>query len=138
MSRPPSEHILTITAPAGWIRSNDHTHWRNRHNLTSQWRTAAAWAARAAHTPTLEACTIVATVHRADNRRYDLDGITPTVKACIDGLRDVGVLEEDHCDIVRSLTIEPGDPWADAALVLRLTPTERRTRGAVTTRRKSA
>lgn len=130
-------YILTIPAPAAWIRSNDHTHWRNRHGLTSQWRAAAAWAAKTAATPALDAATIVATVHRSDNRRYDLDGIAPTVKACIDGLRDAGVLVEDHCDIVRELTIRPGDPWADAALVLHITPTVARQRGAVSTGRYS-
>ena len=127
-------HIVTVVAPAGWIRSNDHTHWRNRHNLTAAWRTAATFAARKANVPTLDAALITATVHRDDNRRYDLDGIAPTVKACIDGLRDAGVLSEDHCDIVRQLTIEPGDPWADAALVLHITPTTPRIRGAITTK----
>ena len=117
-------YILTIPAPAGWIRSNDHTHWRNRHSLTSQWRASAAWAANAVSTPALPAATIVATIHRADNRRYDLDGVVPTVKACIDGLRDAGVLDEDDSRVITSLTIRDGGPWADAALVLTITEQE--------------
>lgn len=116
-----SRHILTITAPAKWVRSNDHSNaWRTRHQLTTAWRGAAAWAAKGQHLPAfgMGPVTITATVHRDDARKFDLDGVTPTVKACIDGLRDAGVLLEDHWGVVTELTIRRGEPWADAALVL--------------------
>lgn len=111
-------YVLTIPAPCAWISSNQHTHWRNRHQLTASWRDRAAWAAKVARIPAMGNVTITATVHREDKRRYDLDGIAPTVKACVDGLRDAGVLTEDHCGVVQELTIRPGEQWADAALVL--------------------
>ena len=115
---------LIVHAPAAFIRSNDHTHWRNRHNLTAAWRERAAWSAKAARVPAMGNVTITATVHREDKRRYDLDGIAPTVKACIDGLRDAGVIVEDHCGVVQELTIRPGAEWADAALVLTICAVE--------------
>ena len=115
-----SHHLLTIPAPAGLIRSNDHTHWSQRHGLTAQWRTAAAWEARRQRIPKLGMgpVHVTATIHRADRRAFDLDGAAPTVKACIDGLRDAGVLDEDNCHVIPRLTIAYGQPWADAALVL--------------------
>lgn len=117
-----SYELVTIAAPAAFIRSNDHTHWRNRHALTATWREAAAWQARRLHIPSFGfgPVHITATIHRQDKRRYDLDGMTPTVKACIDGLRDAGVLAEDDCEVIPQLTIRAGEPWADAAVVLRI------------------
>lgn len=121
-----SHHLLTITAPAPFIRSNDHTHWRNRHQLTTAWRGAAAWAAKTQRLPKLGMgpVHVTATVHRSDARKFDLDGVAPTVKACIDGLRDAGVLLEDHWGVVSQLTIRNGGQWADAALVLTITEAE--------------
>ena len=121
-----SRHLLKITAPAAFIRSNDHTHWRNRHTLTASWRGAAAWAAKSQHLPKfgMGPVAIAATVHRSDARKFDLDGIAPTVKACIDGLRDAGVLAEDHWGVITELTIRRGEQWADAALVLTITEQE--------------
>ena len=115
-------YVLVVVAPAAFIRSNDHTHWRNRHQLTAAWRLRAAWAAKAAHLPALGNVHITATVHRDDKRRYDLDGIAPTVKACIDGLRDAEVIADDHCGVVQQLTIRPGEQWADASLTLTIRP----------------
>lgn len=121
-----SHYLLTITAPAAFIRSNDHTHWRNRHTLTAAWRQAAAWEARRQHLPKfgMGPVHVTATVHRSDARKFDLDGIAPTVKACIDGLRDAGLLDEDHSEVVSELTIRNGGEWADAALVLTITEME--------------
>ena len=117
-----SGHLLTVTAPAAFIRSNDHTHWRNRHKLTAAWRDAAAWAAKAQHLPAFGngPVHVTATIHRADRRTFDLDGGAPTIKAAIDGLRDAGCLDEDNCHVIPRLTIQYGEPWADAALVLRI------------------
>ena len=121
-----SGHLLTVTAPAAFIRSNDHTHWRNRHKLTAAWRDAAAWAAKAQHLPVFGngPVHVTATIHRADRRTFDLDGGAPTIKAAIDGLRDAGCLDEDSCHVIPRLTIQYGEPWADAALVLRIEPVE--------------
>lgn len=113
-----TRHILTITAPAPFIRSNDHTHWRNRHQLTATWRAVAALQARRLPVFGAGPVRITAVVHRDDKRLYDLDGIAPTVKACIDGLRDAGRLDEDNCRVIPELTIRHGEQWADAALVL--------------------
>jgi crossover junction endodeoxyribonuclease RusA len=119
---------VTIVAPCAWIRSNQHkdAYW-TRAKLTQQWRAATALAARAQHLPALGAGPfhITATIHRDDKRAYDLDGVAPTVKAAIDGLRDAGVLADDNCRVVPLLTLRAGEQWADASLVLTIEPTPR-------------
>jgi len=114
--------VIEVPAPAAFIRSNDHTHWRNRHTLTSAWRDAAAWRARAAKVPALALgpVHITATIHRKDRARYDLDGAAPTIKACIDGLRDATVLAEDDCRVIPRLTIAAGEKRDTACVVLRI------------------
>ncbi len=121
-----AHHLLTIPAPAAFIRSNDHTHWRNRHQLTATWREAAAWQARKQRIPAFAfgPVHITATIHRQDKRRYDLDGMAPTIKACIDGLRDAAVLAEDDCQVIPQLTIRAGEPWDEPAVVLTITTQE--------------
>ena len=122
-----SRYLLTIPAPAAWIRSNQHQDaWRTRHALTKQWREATGWQARRQHLPQFGTgpVHVTATIHRADNRAYDLDGVAPTVKAAIDGLRDVGVIADDNCRVIPELTLRAGEPWADAALVLVIETTE--------------
>jgi Holliday junction resolvase RusA-like endonuclease len=121
-----SHHLVSIPAPAAFNRSNDNTHWRNRHTLTAAWREAAAWQAKRQHLPKfgMGPVHITATIHREDKRRFDLDGAAPTVKACIDGLRTAGVLDEDDTRVIPQLTIRAGDQWADAAIVLRIEPVE--------------
>lgn len=113
-------YILTVTAPCAWLRTNQRHHFHQRADLTRQWREAAAWQARKARLPSLGLgpVTVTATIHRSDKRSYDLDGAVPTVKACIDGLRDADVLWDDDCRVIPELTIRHGEPWADAALVL--------------------
>lgn len=115
-----AHHILTVTAPAKWLGTNQRDHFHQRANATRTWREAAAWAAKSQHLPKfgMGPVAITATVHRSDARKFDLDGVTPTIKACIDGIRDAGCLLEDHWGVVAELTIRRGDPWADAALVL--------------------
>lgn len=117
-----SHHLLTVTAPGPFLRTNQRDHFHQRAQLTKLWRTTAAWQARAQHLPKFGTgpVHVTATFHRDDRRLYDLDGFAPTVKACIDGLRDVGVLDEDHCRVIPELTLRAGDQWADAALVLRI------------------
>ena len=114
---------LTIPAPCSWVRSNQHGHWSVRHKLTRAWRQASAWQARAAGPPPFDGpVAIVATIHKTDRRRFDLDGHTPTVKAAIDGCRDAGLLAEDDTRFVPSLTLRAGEPRPTACLVLTITP----------------
>jgi hypothetical protein len=78
-----------------WLNLNDRGHWAQRARRIADWRSAAAWRARAAKVPRLERAKVVAYVLVPDRRRRDPHNWTPTAKACIDGLVDVGVLVDD-------------------------------------------
>jgi hypothetical protein len=119
-------HLLSITAPAAFIRSNQHRDaWRTRATLTKVWREAAGWEARRQHLPAQPTPVhVVATIHPDSNRAYDLDGVAVTVKACIDGLRDVGVIPGDDVRFIPGLTLRHGGQWADATVVLTFHPIE--------------
>lgn len=103
-------YILPIPAPGSWVASNDHTHWRNRHAGVKAWRETAAWRAKQARLPKITSpYAIHATVHKATRHLFDLDGIVPSVKACVDGLRDAGVLEQDDFRHMVRLVVEAGE-----------------------------
>ena len=109
MTRPPA--TLTIPANTPWITANNSTnrHWRHRHQLVAQWRDTTHLLARQHRVRHVTSpYTVTATVWVADARRRDLDGLTATVKACIDGLRAAGVLDDDDTRHMTRLTIAHG------------------------------
>ena len=112
---------VNIPAPGGWISTNSN---RKRHphaqaKVVRAWRTTAAEQAAGMERFTGPVI-IEATIHKARNNRWDLDGITPTVKACIDGLRDAGILEEDDDRHVRALNLRVGCVCRPARVELRV------------------
>lgn len=112
---------LPIPAPDRWLATNDHVHWRKRHAGVKTWREAAAWRARQQRlTPIRSPYAVHAIVHKPTKRLYDVDGITPSLKACLDGFRDVGLVEDDNWRHMRSMTVEAGDP-GPACLVITIT-----------------
>lgn len=118
-------HLLSITAPGPFLRTNRRDHFHQRAILTRTWREAAAWEAKRQHLPVFEGpVRVTATFHRADKRQHDLDGLAPTAKAAIDGLRDAGVLAGDDTRYIPELVLRAGEQWADAALVLTITAIE--------------
>lgn len=85
------------------------------------WR-KAAWAMTKAVrlTPITGPVHVTATIHKTTRARYDLDGHAPTVKACIDGIRQAGVLPEDDTTVIPQLTIRAGEPRTRAGVLLRI------------------
>lgn len=98
---------VTIPAPGPWLAANAHKHWRHRHGLTTLWRDAATVHANRAE-PVASPFVVTATIWRTDRRRYDLDGIAVTVKACIDGIKAAGVIEDDDVRHMASLVLVHG------------------------------
>ena len=111
--------VLTIVVPfppgGKWLstNSNRHLHPHAQAKRVQPWRTSAAALAEG-KTPFAGPVAVVATIHKARRNRWDIDGITPTVKACVDGLRDAGVLTEDDDQHITRLTLQVGavDPRA--------------------------
>ena len=52
----------------------------------------------------------------------DLDGAAATVKACVDGLRDAGVIPADDTSVVARLVVTPGEVGKPGRVVVTVTP----------------
>lgn len=85
------------------LNLNQRMHWARKAKETKLIRSTVAVLARGRAIPLPCIVTLVWTV--SDARRRDTDNPAPTVKACIDGLRDAGCLPDDHSQyVVRSGT----------------------------------
>lgn len=125
----PSTRVRSVTvivpAPAPWVRSNDHgTAWRTRARLTCLWRHATAVHARQGHAagaPFPGPVTIRGTIWKPTLGLFDLDGHAPTLKACIDGLRDAELINGDDWRHVPELTLAYGGKGTPR-IVITITP----------------
>lgn len=117
----PDVLILNVPAPCAWINSNDRdNHWAKA-KLTKQWRAAARNAAREAQISQYERQVhIVAFIHKVSANRYDAGNWSLTAKAAVDGLRDAGVLAEDHNAYVIGPDMRAGERAAKPFLELRI------------------
>jgi hypothetical protein len=107
----PRTYTVFVIAPCKFMNANErHSHWSQRSGPTALWREEAGDAAAFADVPALERASITAIVHRTD-RRTDCDSHNryPTVKACVDGLVDAGVLPDDCDKYLLALTTQPGE-----------------------------
>lgn len=98
-------HTLTVHGALLSINTERRTHPMARASAVKQWRTDAAWSARAARLPSLGRVSIVAQPYQHSSVLGDAGNHLPSIKAVIDGLVDVGVLTGDGPDCVASLTM---------------------------------
>lgn len=121
--RPSNRAPVEIFIPrvAAWLTTNSRDHWAVTNKRTQAWRKAAWAMTKAARlTPVVGPVHITATIHKTTRHRYDLDGHTPTVKACIDGIRQAGLIPEDDTTVIPQLTIRAGEPRTRAGILLRI------------------
>ncbi len=112
---------IFIPRVAAWLTTNSRDHWAVTNKRTQTWRKAAWAMTKAARlTPITGPVHVTATIHKTTRARYDLDGHTPTVKACIDGIRQAGLLPEDDTTVIPQLTIRAGEPRTRAGILLRI------------------
>lgn len=71
-------------------------HWSQPRKLEGNVREAAWALARQQRIPQLEAVTAELVWYPGNNRRYDADNISPTLKPAIDGLVKARVLADDN------------------------------------------
>lgn len=104
---------------------------RKMHHFTraknvKEWREAAATVAIAKRIPALEAIEVTFTPHRVNKSGLaDLGGHFPVLKACIDGLMDAGVIEEDGPDTVKRLIFEAPIVTGDSKAVITIKEIEK-------------
>lgn len=83
---------LAFTKP---LSLNDRQHWQTKRKLTRAWRDHTRDLAVRAGVARVERFTVVLHYRPRDNRRRDVDNLTPSLKACVDGLIDAHVCEDD-------------------------------------------
>lgn len=89
-------HTVTMTIGAqNLLNANQRMHWQKRRKIVELLRRAARDAAASQNAPRLERAHITVLVAWPDRRRRDVHNLYVTVKACIDGLVDYGLLPDD-------------------------------------------
>lgn len=102
---------LVVPMAAEWISSNAREHWAPRNRKTRAWRSAAMIVARssgASYDVPVDLEVVVS--KRRESSRWDPHNLWPTAKACIDGIVDAGLLEDDDTKHIRSTSIRAGEP----------------------------
>lgn len=107
---------LPYTRPP--LSGNQRMHWAPKAKIVRQLRSDVATLCRVKHLP-VGLGRIEVTLHwqAPDRRRRDSDNLYPTLKACIDGIRDARVVEDDDSTRVTSGCVIHEGP-ADPALYL--------------------
>ena len=111
---------VTIPQPIEWLNSNDRLHHMVKARRVAAWRGTAKLAARGL-APIEGRVRIVATVYKRHGRQYDAGNYYPTAKACVDGLRDAGVLVDDSNRYVVGPDMRHGGKSAEPCLHLTIT-----------------
>lgn len=78
-----------------WISANQRLFWRVKAERTKAWRQATAWHARAAKIPYVPTALVVCELRFSTLHRRDPSNWAPTAKACVDGLVDAEVFDDD-------------------------------------------
>jgi crossover junction endodeoxyribonuclease RusA len=115
--------VLDFPRPDEWISANERTHWAVKAAKTRAWRTATAVHARAAHIPRLDRVHVLVEPCWTSRRRLDPANLAPTSKACLDGLTDAGVWDDDDSEHVVEVAFRRG-PRVTGIARIRLTITE--------------
>ena len=115
-------HTVTMTiGAANLLTANQRLHHMKRAGVVKTLRHAAAVAAASQDAPKLDRAHIVVHVAWPDRRRRDVHNVMPTVKACVDGFVDFGMLpdDDDHHLVGPDLRVDP--ELSGVAKVTRLT-----------------
>lgn len=106
------ELVLPFTTQ---LSLNDRKHWAVRMKEVKQWRDAAHVLARAAKIPWCRRIRVELHYVPGTNARRDPDNLVASLKPCIDGLVDAGVVTDDTehfvervFPIIHSATGKPG------------------------------
>lgn len=101
---------LWFPAPADWLSANKRYKRRPDEQIRA-WRHATAVHAAAQRLPRgLPQVSIYAALHFPDRRRRDAHNFMVTVKSCIDGLVDYGLIADDRREHLLWTAVTEGDP----------------------------
>jgi len=98
---------LEIAAPCEPLTSNQRLHHHVRAERTRNWRLRTAILARKL-TP-IQHAHVTYWLHATTKLRRDVGNFYPTIKACLDGIVDAGVLDDDSDAYVVGPDPRPGE-----------------------------
>lgn len=120
--------VLTLPFPrppitANEARAGDTGHWSTQSKAKERVHDAVGDAVESQESlPVFDRCAVELTWHADDNGRRDPDGLAPFLKACLDGLKLSGVIEDDHAGIVDYVAMRIRLASPPARMVLRVLP----------------
>jgi hypothetical protein len=108
-----------IPAPCEFLNANrSKGHWGNTAPLVKKWRRAGRAAAAAAGLPLgVARLQVDCFVWKPIANDYDPANWAPTAKACLDGMIDYGLAEDDNRRFVTGPFMHEGGKGADALIV---------------------
>lgn len=118
--------VWTITIPAiiPMLNLNQRMHWAPKAEITKAWRRNAALGAHLADLPKdLDRVHIVAHIIKPTARQYDVHNLMPTLKACVDGLVDYGLIPDDTNKHLTGPDLRQGGK-GPAAIIITITEEE--------------
>lgn len=102
---------------------NDRMHWATKARHTRAIRTATKVRALAVRCPQHERIAVTLHYRPRDNRPRDIDNLFATLKPCIDGLRDAGIVpEDDRSRVQPNVVIHDAIKGESGALWLEVEP----------------
>lgn len=87
--------IEVLAGGLRWLQANQREHWAPRSQRVRGWRLAAYQSARQQRVPRIEYAHVECELRFSDLRLRDPANWSPTAKACVDGLVDAGVFDDD-------------------------------------------
>lgn len=123
----PKPYVLRIYANGTqWMNANGRGGWQQRLRLSRVWRRTTCAVATSAEIPHFEGGRVVAFLHFPDGRRRDPSNWAPTAKACMDGLVDAGVFDDDDYTRVEGPDMRMGEKVsaANRGITLHIYPRE--------------
>lgn len=103
-------YTVRIVAPADWMNLNHRTDRRAETPTRRAWRSAGQQFARAAGVKPMAKAHLVAHLHFTDKRGRDPHNYYPTLKACVDGFIDLGMLPDDSSEYLIGPDVRMGQP----------------------------
>lgn len=112
---------LEVSAPDAPLTANQRLHYHEKAARVRNWRLRTAILAR--KVKPVPHAHVICYLHFQDNRRRDAGNWYPTAKACLDGIVDAGVLEDDSDNYVIGPDMRRGEKSpAGFAITLTLDP----------------
>lgn len=124
----PRQWFLRVPAPLkqgrpDWLNSNDRRNRYEQANLVKVWRHQAHLSAREHRLPKgIDRVRVDVVVHYPNtSRKRDAHNVAPTIKACLDGIKDAGFVQDDNDKHIALVTIRAGETLTRPCLSITLT-----------------